>query len=507
MLRAALLCSVAALAACSSSDSSNEGDAAASDTSVDSPSDTQGDAASDAQVDGSTDVATEATADTNGCAPVTAAADVDPWAMRPKSAGFGGISTETTGTHQDVFLDSPTKYIRIGARLDWGGTVVFFGLAANAKSNVIDANDTGRELQLALYDPSRIRQGCAVTASCETSLGSCAASITYLGWDPVQGGDECGHGAPVISHGAVGDALELVIQPLQWNPDWNAPDCRTSACTATGLPVDVTYRMRLRFVREHVVEVDTEVASKETISHPSTGQEFPTLYVSNGANGNPDLPQLLDAAGSAVTIATPANDGFYVANFTSPAPWVSWQNATKDYGVGIAMDQGITAWQGWRGDGSKAPYFHNVRAQIAFALAAGASVRGMSYLALGGFSTVQSELDAALKARGPFGHVDTPAADGTSAATLNVAGWALDNRAGTTIEVQVDGKPVGTASVDQARPDVCAVYPAYVGCPNAGFATSISTSGWGTCPHLVRVVAKDSDGNAQVLGERVVTAK
>jgi len=504
-----LLLGTLGLAACTAS---GDGDVAASDAAGD---DVFADASSsDTSVFADTGDADGTTSsDTglpivDGCAAVSAADDVDPWSMRPKSAGFGGITEATVGTHKDVFLDSPTKYVRVGARLDWGGTVVFFGLTANPKSNTIDANDTGRELQLALYDPTRIRQGCAVTASCATSLGSCANSITYLGWNPVQGGDECNRGAPVLSHGKVGDALELVIQPLQWNPDWDAPDCRTTACSGAGRPVDVTYRMRLRFVREHVVEVDTEVVSKETISHPTTAQEWPTLYVSNGAGGNPDLPVLLDSAGTAPSIGTPGNDGFYYGNFTSPAPWVTWQNSTKDYGVGLAMDQGIKAFQGWRGDGSKAPYFHNVRASIAFGIGAGATIRGLSYLALGGFGTVGGELDAAAKARGPFGHVDVAAGPivFTKGSPLKLAGWALDNRSGTKIEVQVDGAIAATAAIDKDRGDVCAVYPGYVGCPKAGFEVSVPTTGWSGCPHVVRVIAKDSDGNVQVLGERVAQA-
>ncbi len=478
---------------------SSGGDDASTDTGVDAST---ADAADTSLDTGATDARGETG---EACAPVTATADVDPWAMRPPAAGFGGITEATTGAHTDVFLDSPTKYVRVGARLDWGGTLVFFGLAANAKSNVLDANDTGRELQLALYDPTRIRQGCAATASCATSLGACAASITYLGWNPVQGGDECNRGAPVLSHGKVGDALELLIQPLQWNPDWDAPDCRTSACAGAGRPVDVTYRVRLRFVREHVLEVDTEVVSKEAIAHPVTVQEWPTLYVANGAGGMPDLPLLLDAAGKAVTIATPANDGFFVGDFTSPAPWVTWQNGTKDYGVGLAMDQGITKWQGWRGDGAKAPYFHNVRASIAFGLGAGATVRGLSYLALGSVGTVQTELEAAAKARAPFGHVDlASSAKFTKGTPLTVAGWALDNRAGVTLDVLVDGAKVKGGAPDRDRADVCTVYPGYVGCPKAGFELALPTDTWSPCPHLVRVVARDSDGNEQVLGERVV---
>lgn len=427
--------------------------------------------------------------------------------MRPKAAGFGGIHTTTSGGHTDVFLSSPTDYIRVGARLDWGGTVVFFGLTGNAGSNVIDANDTGRELQIALYDPTRAHQPCAATATCASAPASCGNSITFLGWNPVQGGDECGHGATVLSHGQVGDALELVVRPLQWNPDWNKPDCTQSSCGASGLPVDVQYKVQFRFMTEHVVEVATQVTSQESFDHPVTGQEWPTLYVSHGAPG-PDLPVLLDAAGQTVNIDQPGNDGFYYGNFTSSRPWVSWQNTNHDYGVGLAMDQGITAFQGWRGDGSTAPYFHNVRAQVSFGIGAGKTLHGIAYLALGSFATVQSELEGALKRRGPFGVVDEPASGAslgyTPGQSIPVRGWVLDNDAVQQVRVQIDGADVATIPVQGSRPDVCAVYPAYASCPDVGYQGTVDTTGLSSCNHLLRVAATDKDGNEQVLGERVI---
>lgn len=220
------------------------------------------------------------------CPPVVAAPDVDPWKVRAPSAGFGGIFTAQSGPHTDVFLRSPAEgnlpadYVRVGARLDWGGTLVFFGLGANPASNVLDANDTGRELQVALYDPTRSRQPCAADATCLQSNASCGNSITFLGWDPVQGGDECGHGATVLSNGQAGDALRLVVRPLQWNPDWDKPDCSQTACGADGVPVGVTFTLELRFVAAHIVEVMTEVTSQEALDHPVTGQEFPTYLFS-----------------------------------------------------------------------------------------------------------------------------------------------------------------------------------------------------------------------------------
>ncbi len=503
-LAAAVLCG----GGCSTSEVSPSSGAGAADAADD-------DAAVRMNVDGSAESSTpvDAATDASRCSPIVATPDIDAWSHRAPGVGFGGIDTEVSGAHTDVFLNSPAvgalaaKYTRIGARLDWGGSIVFFGLGANAASNVIDANDTGRELQIAIYDPTRIRQRCAADASCATSTASCGDSITFLGWNPVQGGDECNHGATVVSNGRAGDALRLVVNPLQWNPDWNRADCTQTACGAAGVPVDVTYSIELRFVTPHVVEVMTEVTSNETFSHPATAQEFPTLYVNHG-QGGPDLPLLLDSGGNTVTLAKPGNDGFFHDDFVSPGPWVTWQTAAKNYGVALAMDQGITAFQGWRGDGVNAPYFHNVRAHIVFGLGAGQRVRGLSYLALGDFATVGAQLAEVRKKRPPFGAIDTPLATTAktyvSGADIAVAGWVLDDAKAAVVQVEVDGFVVATPPVTTARADVCATYPAYPSCPTPGFTASVATSGLSPCPHLLRVVAVDADGNRTTLGEREI---
>jgi hypothetical protein len=54
--------------------------------------------------------------------------DVDPWTIRLPSAGFGGITTENNNGFNDVYLYSPGKSFKIGARLDWGAVLTFFGL-------------------------------------------------------------------------------------------------------------------------------------------------------------------------------------------------------------------------------------------------------------------------------------------------------------------------------------------------------------------------------------------
>ena len=451
------------------------------------------------------DTSTAGEQEAGSCATVEPRAGVDPWSVRLPGAGFGKLIELQNGPHRDLMLTSPTDFTRVGVRLDWGGTIVFFGLSADPKSNVIDANDPGRELQLALYDGSRIRQSCAHDASCETSSASCGNSITFLGWNPVQGGDECGNGAKVLSSERVGDALRLVVEPMQWNPDWAAPDCRQSACASEGIPVAVRYSFELRFLTEHVVEIMAEVQSNEAFDHPPAAQEWPTLYVAHGENGL-DLPLLVDAANRAITIDQPANDGFYRTLFDSPAPWVSWQTSGRDYGVGLAMDQGVTSFEGWRGDPANgAPYFHNVRARVAFGLAAHSSVRGLSYLVLGNFNTIKGELDRLLAQRPPFGTLDTPAPGDVrvpASGQLPISGWVLDNRAGSTLQVAVDGVPVATLPLAGSRPDVCQLFAGYQGCPSPGFAAEVAVGHQGHCPRLLSISARDSDGNTTLLGQR-----
>lgn len=445
--------------------------------------------------------------DAGSCTSVTLAPDVDPWSMRLPGIGTSGVLTQTTGGHQDVFLKSPppqADYTRIGVRLDWGGTIVFWGLGASPSSNTIDANDTGREVQIALYDPARNRQQCAWNASCLTTSASCGNSITYLGWNPVQGGDECNRGAST-TWSVVGDALRVTVTPVQWNPDWDAMDCRNSGCSGQARPAQVQYVMDLRFVAPLVVEVSLEVTSSETIDHGVTGQEFPTMYVAHGGGGLPDLPVLLDAAGNAVTIDVPANDGFVMKDFTSPAPWVAFQNTAHDYGVGLAMDQGVTGFQGWGGNGSTAPYFHNVRAHLAFGLSHGATVRGRAYLALGSFSTIATSLQQVFAARPAFGVVDVPAQGATiTSNTVALSGWALAAEDLAQVAVEYDGQPLTTLPVNQARADVCAVYPNYPACPAVGYSGTVTLPAADGCAHVLRVVANTSAGVRSVLGERRV---
>ncbi len=275
---------------------------------------------------------------------------------------------------------------------------------------------------------------------------------------------------------------------------------------AAAVEVGVTYTLGFRFVHSNVVEVAMELTSEETLSHAPTEQEFPTLYVGHGGPST-DLPLLLDAAGTPITVNTPANDGFVYANLRSAGSWVTWQHRARDYGVGLAMDHAGRDFQAWEGSGTGAPYFHNVRPRQSFGLPAGGTVRGRAYLTLGSFDTVRSLMDTVTRSRAPFGALDAPVAVSTARAVggrFRVAGWALDNAPVASVLVRVDGAMVATLPRSGARPDVCAIYPNYAGCPAVGFDGEVTLPVRDGCAHAVEVVARDADGNETVLGRRLV---
>ena len=97
----------------------------------------------------------------------------------------------------------------------------------------------------------------------------------------------------------------------------------------------------------------------------------------------------------------------------------------------------------------------------------------------------------------PSVHIDMPASGATVSGTATVAGWAIDNAStvGTAIgsvQVLVDGTPVGAATYGVSRPDVCAAYPGRPGCPNVGYSYSLNTATLTPGSHTVTVTATDS---------------
>ncbi|MBI5488486.1 MAG: Ig-like domain-containing protein [Deltaproteobacteria bacterium] len=463
------------------------------------------DAPADADVP---DEAAEAEADDGGgevaCPDVPPPAPVSPLPMAGESP-FGRHEPTTVDGFQDDYLYDATDYLKIGVRRDWGGSIVFFGLAGTSgpgtnPTNTIDANDTGREVQVAFYDPDRIMQNCAWNASCRTTPSTCPSSITYLGWDPVQGGNRCNVGSGVDSVDFTDGALRVVTTPLFWNPDWDRSDCDSSGCSSPALrsrASDARVTQTLRFVATHVVQLEYAVENLAATEHAATAQEMPTMYTGNG-DGGPDLWKVYDSEGRQVLVDTPAGgDGFFYEDFDSPGGWVAMQDDGLSYGVGIYYENRLTTFQAWQ---LRSLPFNNVRARFSFGIPASAVVRARAYLVLGSYATISGQvawLDAHLA---PFGVLDAPAADAAVSGTAPISGWALDNKGVTSVELVVDGVTTVPLAYGAARPDVCLAWPGYAGCDAVGYSGTLDASPLTPCGHILEVRAADADGNVRIIG-------
>ncbi len=431
----------------------------------------------------------------------------EPVSLTPLT-GETGDTHETTGIDgfTDDYVTNAAGALKVGTRREWGGSIIFYGMVNGSPglngTNTIDANDTGREVQVAFYDPDRAMQNCAHDASCRTTPTECANSITYLGWNPVQGGNRCNNGSDVESVDFTDGRLTISTQPLHWNPAWDREDCASDACGDPALAfrrADVRVVQSVRFISYHIVELDYTLENLGDLDHATTAHELPTVYTANGQNG-PDLWRLFASDGTEIAIDIPANDGFYYRNFDSPGGWVTLQDDGLTYGVGLYYENHLTAFQGWQ---NRALPFNNFRAIFPFGIPAHGTVRARSYLLIGARGTIETSaawLDANLP---PFGVLDAPAPDAAVAgATLPIHGWALDNRGVVSVEAVIDGGPPFQLGFGSDRADVCAVYPGYPDCPAVGYTGELDLSALSFCDHLLEIRAIDSDGNTRIIARR-----
>ena len=421
----------------------------------------------------------------------------------------GRFEATTVDGFDDVYLFNTAESLKVGVRRQWGGTVIFYGMVGDYGSgmnptNVIDANDTGREVQVAFYDPDRQMQNCAHDASCRTGGTDCPNSITYLGWNPVQGGNRCNRGSGDEGMETSSGVMALTTNPLFWNPNWDRTDCDDTACSIPDLRErrsDVRVIQTMKFVSEHVVQIEYTVINLADMDHAATGQEMPTVYTANG-NGGPDLWKLFNSEGAQIPINEGGGgDGFFHKNFDSPGGWACMQNDGLDYGVGMYAETRLGTWQAWQ---LRSLPFNNFRPLPSFGIPALGTVRARVYLIIGSMGTIASEagwLDDNLP---PFGVLDSPADDETISGVAEFRGWALDNKGVASVELVVDGTATAALAYGGSRPDVCSVWTGYAGCDAVGYAGNLDTTTLTPCGHIVEVLARDEDGNEKIIARRRV---
>jgi len=94
--------------------------------------------------------------------------------------------------------------------------------------------------------------------------------------------------------------------------------------------------------------------------------------------------------------------------------------------------------------------------------------------------------------------LDTPGENTNVYRSAVLQGWAIDNvsnaeSAISKVEIYLDGNKVGDATYGTNRADVCAAYPNRKNCPNVGFTYNLNVATLSDGPHLIKVVATDSD--------------
>ncbi len=423
----------------------------------------------------------------------------------PDLEPLGATETIERQGSTDDYLISPNGNVKIGIRREWGGTIIFFGLTDAGPgmnpSNVIDANDTGREVQVAFYDPLRVRQGCAHNASCQQAIGACPASISYLGWNPVQGGNRCNEGSGIEGLDLQPGLISLHTRPLHWNPDWQRADCQNDGCDSREtrrLRADVRYQQRLRFVQTEVVEMQMEVENLTDMDHPPTAQEFPTLYAAWGGHGLSNLRNILDSNGQRIEVDIPANDGFFMKNYESPEGWTMLQNDARDYGVGIYYEGKLRGFQAWQLEG----VFNNLRSRFLFGLPPRGTVVARAYLLIGSEQTIHARAHLLDQSLPPFGVLDGPAQGEVASGRTIFRGWVLDNIGVERVELLVDGEFLADLGYGGDRPDVCRVYPGYNACPQVGYHGEVDLSELSSKTHLFEIRATDTHGNTRIVARR-----
>ncbi len=102
--------------------------------------------------------------------------------------------------------------------------------------------------------------------------------------------------------------------------------------------------------------------------------------------------------------------------------------------------------------------------------------------------------------------VDSPT-DGTfiqsQSGTTTVGGWALDVFGINSVQISLDGKAIGNATLGISRLDVNKVYPNYPNSATSGYSFTISNSSIGDGLHTITVSSIGNDGQISTISRKI----
>jgi hypothetical protein len=379
---------------------------------------------------------------------------------------------------------------RIGLQTIWGGAIVEVSMDG---TNFVNAHDTGREVQPALYDGAAQYPSGPVT--------------TFFGWDPVLGGDYYDHGSPVSSQVVAPDSLYTRAVPVQWFPD------SFGGGPTMAVPTDMLFEQMVTVdpIAPLAFKVHFKLTHNGADTHYNAVQEFPAVYVNSAYSTLAYYTGTSPWTSGALTETVPPVNGSPLDSIQVYAPEY-WAALVDANGQGLSVfapaqypSVVATSYPGSGGSGPQGDATVYMRPFASFSVAPRAVIESDVYLVPGDARAARAAiyaLHAALApadAVAPIVTVDTPVAGApVSGSSVNVAGWAFDNVAVQAVHVYVDGILAGTATLGIARPDVAAAFPnlAPVDC---GWSFSFDSTRIASGNHALTVRVVDTSLNEALL--------
>jgi Bacterial Ig domain len=401
--------------------------------------------------------------------------------------------TSQSGTVLYLQSYSSVHTARIGLETAWGGSIVEVSLDG---TNFVNAHDTGREVQPALYDGA-------------AQYDSCAGCTGVFGWDPVLGGDRYDHGSPVLTQPVTSDSLYLKAQPLQWYPD------DKGGGPTTPVLADAYFEQTVSVVpgAPFAFDVHFKLTHFGTDQHYNAGQELPAVYV-NSAYGTlvyygGTSPWTRDAISKISVPTSPGTPLLY-----APERWAASVDS-NDVGLSVFAPANypyeIGVW--FPGSGGSGPTGDATYYQRPFSIATigpGAIIEGDVYLVAGDYTSARNvvyglhQLLPPSDIFPPMANLDTPAANATiSGNNVQISGWAFDDTAVSNVSVFVDDVLKGNAVYGSSRPDVAMVWPHALA--QCGWTFSLDSTQLTNGAHSITIHAKDTSNNEAILAPISVT--
>ncbi|WP_052447472.1 Ig-like domain-containing protein [Clostridium polynesiense] len=212
----------------------------------------------------------------------------------------------------------------------------------------------------------------------------------------------------------------------------------------------------------------------------------------------------IKSLGAVSKIETPSvNQSFNNSNVTVKG--YALQN-TKVVSANIYIDNdlmGTTEVNKPRADiASKYPQYNQSNSGFEYVIPAnnikpGSHTLKVEFTGTDGTKSVQTTSFKMVKAE-PVMNVESPTNNMvTVESALNVSGWALNASGVKEVQISLDGKYKGNASLNQSRPDVGNAYPSYVNSKNSGYSYKLNLEGLAFGGHNITVKVIGNDGTVQ----------